>query len=66
MSDSEGKTYTIDEISSHKDNQSCWMVIHGKVYDVTPFLEEHPGGEDVLIENAGILRFFRALCRTRF
>jgi len=24
------------------------------VYDVTPFLDEHPGGEEILLENAGI------------
>ena len=29
------------------------MVIHGKVVDVTRFVDEHPGGEDVLIESAG-------------
>eukprot|EP00093_Oithona_nana_P012290 12290.XXX_527355_527904_1 [CDS] Oithona nana genome sequencing. len=29
------------------------MVIHDKVYDVTKFLDEHPGGEEILIENAG-------------
>lgn len=29
------------------------MSIHGKVYDVTKFLEEHPGGEEVMLEVAG-------------
>jgi len=29
------------------------LIIHNKVYDVTKFLEEHPGGEEVLIENSG-------------
>lgn len=29
------------------------MVIGGKVYDVTPFMEEHPGGEDILLDSAG-------------
>ncbi|KAJ0979677.1 hypothetical protein J5N97_015151 [Dioscorea zingiberensis] len=29
--------------------KDCWLVIHGKVYDVTTFLEDHPGGEDVLL-----------------
>ena len=24
------------------------------MYDVTPFLDEHPGGEEILLENAGI------------
>ena len=29
------------------------LLKHGKVYNVTSFLEEHPGGEEVLIEMAG-------------
>lgn len=29
------------------------MVIEGKVYDVTKFLEEHPGGEDILVDSSG-------------
>ncbi|KAG8442259.1 hypothetical protein GDO86_011165, partial [Hymenochirus boettgeri] len=28
-------------------------IIHNKVYDVSKFLEEHPGGEEVLREQAG-------------
>ncbi|GLD47488.1 cytochrome b5-like protein [Lates japonicus] len=30
-----------------------WLIIHDKVYDITGFLEEHPGGEEVLLEQAG-------------
>ncbi len=29
------------------------MIIHGKVYDLTRFLDEHPGGEEVLLELGG-------------
>jgi len=29
------------------------MVIHNKVYDVTKYLEDHPGGEEVLMDRAG-------------
>ena len=31
----------------------CLIVIHNRVYDVTPFLSEHPGGPDVLAEFSG-------------
>ena len=37
---------------SHGDDRSVWTVIHDKVYDITHLLLEHPGGEEVLIENA--------------
>lgn len=29
------------------------MIIDKKVYDVTKFLDEHPGGEDVLLDSSG-------------
>jgi len=47
------KKYALKDIESHKDKTSTWIVIHDKVYDVTKFLEEHPGGEEVLLEQAG-------------
>ncbi|KAH0543715.1 hypothetical protein FGG08_002031 [Glutinoglossum americanum] len=42
-----------DEISKHNSRESCWVVIHGKAYDVTDFLPEHPGGPKVILKYAG-------------
>ncbi|XP_005373133.1 PREDICTED: cytochrome b5 [Chinchilla lanigera] len=47
------KYYTLEEIEKHKDSKSTWVILHHKVYDLTRFLEEHPGGEEVLREQAG-------------
>ncbi|KAF7668901.1 hypothetical protein LDENG_00277880 [Lucifuga dentata] len=47
------KCYTLEEISAHNMNNDTWLIIHDKVYDITSFLEEHPGGEEVLLEQAG-------------
>jgi len=47
------KKFTRKEVESHKDKKSTWIIIHDNVYDVTEFLEEHPGGEEVLLEQAG-------------
>ncbi|KAJ2951472.1 hypothetical protein O0L34_g13623 [Tuta absoluta] len=41
------------EVKKHKRPKSCWIIIHNKVYDVSRFLSEHPGGEDTLLEVAG-------------
>ncbi|TPX07100.1 uncharacterized protein E0L32_010995 [Thyridium curvatum] len=46
-------TFTQSEIATHTRADDAWIIIHGKVYDVTSFLDEHPGGRDVLIESAG-------------
>ncbi|XP_010912740.1 uncharacterized protein [Elaeis guineensis] len=43
------KKYSPSEISLHTTKKDCWLLIHGKVYDVTNFLEDHPGGEDALL-----------------
>lgn len=29
------------------------MAIEGNVYDVTQFLDEHPGGKKILLKNSG-------------
>lgn len=40
-------------MEQHTTKESCWLSIHGKVYDITKYLDEHPGGEDVMLEVAG-------------
>ncbi|NWQ62403.1 CYB5B protein, partial [Neopipo cinnamomea] len=43
----------LEEVGKRNSSRETWLVIHGRVYDVTRFLEEHPGGEEVLLEQAG-------------
>ncbi|XP_046872156.1 cytochrome b5 [Hypomesus transpacificus] len=52
-SDDSVKYYTLEDIRSHNTSKNTWLIIHEKVYDITSFLEEHPGGEEVLLEQAG-------------
>lgn len=47
------QTITLEEVQKHNTRDSVWFIIHNKVYDVTKFIEEHPGGEEVLLEQAG-------------
>lgn len=46
--------YRLAEVAKRNTPKEVWMVIHGRVYDVTHFLHEHPGGEEVLLEQAGV------------
>jgi cytochrome b involved in lipid metabolism len=32
-----------EEVEKHKFEDDCWVIVDGAVYDVTPFLNEHPG-----------------------
>jgi len=48
------KTITLAELKQHKDkNSGLWVAVHNRVFDVTKFITEHPGGEDILKEHAG-------------
>ncbi|GLB03172.1 hypothetical protein AtubIFM57258_007749 [Aspergillus tubingensis] len=42
-----------EEVEKHSTRESCWVAIHGSVYDVTDFLDEHPGGAQVILRCAG-------------
>ncbi|OJI81328.1 hypothetical protein ASPTUDRAFT_128444 [Aspergillus tubingensis CBS 134.48] len=42
-----------EEVEKHSTRESCWVAIHGSVYDVTEFLDEHPGGAQVILRCAG-------------
>lgn len=45
---------TWDEVKAHSSESNLWLVLHGKVYDVSGYISEHPGGEEVMLEQAGL------------
>lgn len=45
--------FTRAELESHNTKSSCYVSIGSKVYDVTDFAEDHPGGADLVYEYAG-------------
>ncbi|XP_026426684.1 cytochrome b5-like [Papaver somniferum] len=47
------KTHSYEDLLKHNQNKDCWLLISGKVYDVTEFMEDHPGGDQVLLTAAG-------------
>ncbi|KAI1095358.1 inositolphosphorylceramide-B C-26 hydroxylase [Rostrohypoxylon terebratum] len=46
-------TFTQAEVESHNTAKSCYVTIGTNVYDVTDFVESHPGGPDLVLEYAG-------------
>lgn len=40
-------------LAKHSGKDDAWMTINGKVYDVSKYLEDHPGGEEVLMDRIG-------------
>ncbi|KAG2353091.1 cytochrome b5-like heme/steroid binding domain-containing protein [Suillus spraguei] len=47
------KVVTYEELKAHSTKDSFYVLIHGEVYDVTNFMDEHPGGDDVILAEAG-------------
>ncbi|XP_011701042.1 PREDICTED: cytochrome b5-like isoform X2 [Wasmannia auropunctata] len=51
---SAGKLFTRAQVEKHSDSsRDTWIIIHNNVYNVSSFLNEHPGGEEVLLEQNG-------------
>lgn len=54
MSESEElKAFSADEIAKHNTATDLWIVYNGRVYDVSSYIDEHPGGEEVVVDVAG-------------
>lgn len=41
--------YTWEELAQHGTEQSAWIAINGFVYDITQFIDRHPGGKEILL-----------------
>ena len=46
-------TFTLAEVESHSSTKSCYVTIGPKVYDVTDFVQDHPGGANLILDYAG-------------
>merc|ERR1719327_2119736 len=48
-----GGGLTMAEVAKHTSETDCWVVLHGRVLDVSKFLKEHPGGVLAIMTFAG-------------
>jgi len=44
---------TRQELRKHKKRKDCWLAINGAVFNVTRYLDFHPGGWDEMMKGAG-------------
>jgi len=47
------KTISWNELEQHNVKNDCWLSVRGKVYDVTTWIDRHPGGTDTIVLNGG-------------
>lgn len=50
-----GALVAMSEVRNHNKESDCWVVLHGQVYNLTAFLNDHPGGSTVISTHAGLL-----------
>jgi len=44
---------SLSEISKHNKNVDCWLIINNKVYDISSYLNIHPGGASTITAYCG-------------
>ncbi|KAF9665703.1 hypothetical protein SADUNF_Sadunf16G0151200 [Salix dunnii] len=44
---------SMDEVKQHQTEGSMWTVLKGRVYNLSPYLNFHPGGADILMKAVG-------------
>lgn len=44
---------SMDEVKQHKSEGDIWTVLKGRVYNISPYMKFHPGGEDMLMKATG-------------
>ncbi|MFA5991304.1 MAG: cytochrome b5-like heme/steroid binding domain-containing protein [Candidatus Doudnabacteria bacterium] len=48
-----GKTYTMADVQSASTPEKCWSAINGQVYDLTAWINKHPGGDKNILKICG-------------
>lgn len=46
-------SYTLLDVATRNTPENCWTTINGKVYDLTVWIAEHPGGERAILSLCG-------------
>merc|ERR1712032_424410 len=49
----DGVKLTASEVARHRRNKDCWTIYQGKVYDITLYMDYHPGSKKELMKGAG-------------
>jgi cytochrome b involved in lipid metabolism len=45
--------YSIAQVATHNTAANCWIVLDGKVYNVTEWISKHPGGARAITSRCG-------------
>jgi cytochrome b involved in lipid metabolism len=51
--DTTGTGLTVAQVATHNKATDCWIIIKSDVYDLTSYIQQHPGGAGVLTNLCG-------------
>ncbi len=51
--DATGQAFSVDLVAQHNTAADCWVTYGNTVYNVTDYLNSHPGGRDRIIPYCG-------------
>ncbi|NNG37175.1 cytochrome b5 domain-containing protein [Nakamurella sp. DB0629] len=43
----------MDQVAGHRSAASCWAAVDGQVYDLTSWINRHPGGPERILSICG-------------
>jgi len=46
-------SYTLEQVTQHNQATDCWAAIEGNVYDLTDWVNQHPGGAERIVAICG-------------
>lgn len=47
------RSISVPELRSHRMKDDAWTCINGRVYNISHYVEYHPGGADMILAGAG-------------
>ena len=47
------QTLTMAQVSKHNTKSDCYLVVKNKVYDVSSYISQHPGGQGRIVSVCG-------------
>ena len=47
------QVFTMTEVARHSTANSCYLVINNNVYDVSSYIDSHPGGREAITSRCG-------------
>lgn len=47
------QSFSLVDVASHKTLEDCWIVVEGKIYDITDYIKGHPTPPEVIAPSCG-------------